>query len=189
MNKTFPADGKGQNAHSTSGHKKMAESEGHHGQPEHKIQIKKEEHIDQEEHTSHKEHIDHEGNTHGEHNGHQEESTGHEQHTGHEGHASHSPEMFRKRFWVTLLLTIPVLIYSHHIQMWLRFSPPHFLGASYVPFILGTVIFLYGGSVFLKGGWDELRSPCNLYRCGRENWSEIGWYSGVFLGLLLTSGA
>lgn len=158
MNKTFPADGKGQNGHSASGHKKRAESEVHHGQPEHKIQIK------QDQHTGHEEQTGHEENTQGKHNGHQEESsghgenTGHEEHTGHEGHASHSPEMFRKRFWVTLLLTIPVLIYSHHIQMWLRFSPPNFPGASYVPFILGTVIFFYGGSVFLKGGWDELKS-------------------------------
>ncbi len=78
--------------------------------------------------------------------------------TGHEGHTAHSPEVFRKRFWNSLFLTIPVLMYSHHIQMWLGFFPPSFPGAAYVPSALGTVIFFYGGSVFLQGGWDEIRS-------------------------------
>ena len=57
-----------------------------------------------------------------------------------------------------LLLSIPVVLYSPMVQEWLRFSMPAFPGSELVSPVLGTVIFLYGGSVFLKGGWDELRS-------------------------------
>ncbi len=78
------------------------------------------------------------------------------EHQGHD-HKLHSPEVFRRRFWVALILTIPVLLYSHHIQEWLNLHPPEFPGSHLVPFILGTVIFFYGGMVFLKGGRDELK--------------------------------
>ena len=82
----------------------------------------------------------------------------HGNHDGHGGHGAHSPEMFRRRFWVALILTIPVLIYSHHIQVWFNFMPPHFYGSERIPFILGVVIFFYGGLVFIKGGVDELKA-------------------------------
>jgi P-type Cu2+ transporter len=83
---------------------------------------------------------------------------GHGTHTGYDKHAGHSVEMFRTRFWITLLLSIPVVLYSPMVQEWLRFSMPVFPGSELVSPVLGTVVFLYGGSVFLKGGWDELRS-------------------------------
>lgn len=86
---------------------------------------------------------------------------GHGEHTDHESHGDHghhSPEMFRSRFWISLILTIPVLLYSHHIQMWFGFVPPQFYGAGYIPFVLGTFIFFYGGSVFIKGAVAELQS-------------------------------
>jgi len=66
--------------------------------------------------------------------------------------------MFRSRFWISLLLSIPVVLYSPMVQEWLHISMPAFPGSELVSPVLGTVIFLYGGSVFLKGGWDELRS-------------------------------
>ncbi len=81
----------------------------------------------------------------------------HDGHDSHGNHDAHSPEVFRRRFWVVLLLTLPVLAYSHHIQMWFNFRPPSFPGSPHIPFILGTIIFFYGGRVFLQGGWDELR--------------------------------
>jgi Cu2+-exporting ATPase len=65
--------------------------------------------------------------------------------------------MFRSRFWLSLLLSIPVVLYSPMVQEWLRFSMPVFPGSELIPPILGTIIFLYGGSVFLKGGLDEIR--------------------------------
>jgi Cu2+-exporting ATPase len=81
----------------------------------------------------------------------------HDAHAGHDKHAGHSVEMFRSRFWITLLLSIPVVLYSPMVQEWLRFSIPTFPGSELIPPVLGTIVFLYGGSVFLKGGFDELR--------------------------------
>ena len=52
----------------------------------------------------------------------------HKHENQHSEHAGHSPAMFRQRFWLSLILTIPVLIYSHHIQQWFNFQPPHFPG-------------------------------------------------------------
>src|SRR5215203_3679540 len=82
----------------------------------------------------------------------------HGTHAGHDKHAGHSVEMFRSRFWISFLLSIPVVLYSPMVQEWLHFSMPAFPGSALVSPVLGTVVFLYGGSVFLKGGWDELRS-------------------------------
>ena len=76
---------------------------------------------------------------------------GHGAHAGHDKHAGHSVEMFRSRFWISLLLSIPVVLYSPMVQEWLRFSMPAFPGSELVSPVLGTVIFLYGGSVFLEG--------------------------------------
>ncbi|HEX2282428.1 MAG TPA: HAD-IC family P-type ATPase, partial [Thermomicrobiales bacterium] len=84
-------------------------------------------------------------------------AVGHGAHAGHDKHAGHSVEMFRSRFWICLLLSIPVVLYSPMVQEWLRFSMPSFPGSEFVSPGLGTIIFLYGGTVFLKGGWDELR--------------------------------
>lgn len=80
------------------------------------------------------------------------------EHAEHDKHAGHSVAMFRDKFWVSLLLTIPVLAYSMHIQEWLRFTPPSFPGADLVPFVLSTVIFFYGGLVFLKSALNELKA-------------------------------
>jgi P-type Cu2+ transporter len=78
--------------------------------------------------------------------------------TGHDKHAGHSVAMFRDKFWLSLLLTIPVVLYSEMIQEWLRFTPPAFPGSEYIPFVLSTVIFFYGGLVFIKGAWGELKA-------------------------------
>ncbi|MBA3643448.1 MAG: heavy metal translocating P-type ATPase [Chloroflexia bacterium] len=76
-------------------------------------------------------------------------------HGAHGGHGGHA-DIFRRRFWLNLLLTIPVVLYSEMVQAWLRFSMPSFPGSEWVPPILGTIVFLYGGWVFLAGGWSEL---------------------------------
>ncbi len=86
------------------------------------------------------------------------QATAHHGHAaGHDKHAGHSPEMFRRRFWLTLALTIPVVVFSEMIQDWLGFSIPEFPGDSLIPPVLGSIVFLYGGSIFLKGAYDELR--------------------------------
>jgi Cu2+-exporting ATPase len=75
---------------------------------------------------------------------------------GHDRHAGHSVAMFRDRFWLSLLLTIPVVIWSMDPQMWLGYTAPTFPGSDWIPAALGTAVFLYGGIVFLRGGRDEL---------------------------------
>jgi len=78
-------------------------------------------------------------------------------HSAHDKHAGHSVEMFRNRFWLTLLLTIPTIIWSGMIQHWFGYRAPRFPGSAYVPAIFGTIVYVYGGSVFLQGAWRELR--------------------------------
>ncbi len=82
----------------------------------------------------------------------------HDAHSGHDKHAGHDPEAFRRKFWLSLLLTIPVVLYSEMVQDWLRFSMPEFAGSALIAPVLGTAIFFYGGWVFLSGGWHELRA-------------------------------
>jgi Cu2+-exporting ATPase len=64
--------------------------------------------------------------------------------------------MFRDKFWLTLVLTVPVLIWSPDIQAWFGYTAPVFPGSEYIPAVLGTVIFFYGGGVFLRGARGEL---------------------------------
>src|SRR5918997_4964924 len=77
------------------------------------------------------------------------QDNGHEE-TGHE-------ELFRRRFWVSLLLSIPVLLYSPMLQDWLNFSMPAFPGSSWVVLGFSVGIFLYGGVPFLQMAVPELR--------------------------------
>src|SRR5689334_20612709 len=67
---------------------------------------------------------------------------------GHDKHAGHSVAMFRDRFWLSLALSIPVVIFSQMVQDWLGFSVPDFPGDGLIAPVLGTVVFLYGGRVF-----------------------------------------
>jgi Cu2+-exporting ATPase len=76
---------------------------------------------------------------------------------GHDRHAGHTTHMFRDRFWVSLALSIPVILYSEMVQMWLGFSMPQFPGSGWVAPVLGTFIFVWGGWPFLKGGFEEAR--------------------------------
>lgn len=74
-------------------------------------------------------------------------------HGGHGGHAA----AFQRLFWINLVLSIPVLLYSEMIQEWLRFDMPEFAGSDLIAPVLGTVVFVVGGRVFLEGGLQELR--------------------------------
>jgi P-type Cu2+ transporter len=85
---------------------------------------------------------------------------GHDQHAGHAGHAGHGDHaaQFRDRFWLSLALTVPVIVYSEMVQEWLGFTPPQFPGSAWVAPVLGTLVFLYGGRPFLQGGLSEARA-------------------------------
>jgi len=82
----------------------------------------------------------------------------------HDKHAGHSVAMFRDKFWLSLALTIPVVIWSRDPQKWLGYAAPAFPGSDLIPAILGTVLFLYGGLVFLRGARGELatRQPAMM---------------------------
>jgi Cu2+-exporting ATPase len=53
--------------------------------------------------------------------------------------------MFRDKFWLSLVLTIPTLIWGHMLPPVLGYAPPPFPGAHLIPPVLGTAVFLYGG--------------------------------------------
>lgn len=105
------------------------------------------------DHTQHTDHGGHEEHSHGDHHGH-----GHEHGHGHgHGHGEHAA-MFRSRFWWSLLLSVPVVIFSPMVAELLGYGVPEFTGSSWIPPVLGTIIFIYGGTPFLQGGWSELKS-------------------------------
>ncbi|MGE5341056.1 MAG: heavy metal translocating P-type ATPase [Candidatus Omnitrophota bacterium] len=79
------------------------------------------------------------------------------EHQTHDKHAGHSTEMFMRKFWVSLILTVPVVLYADIVRNIFKWSPPDFPGSTYMPLILGTIVFFYGGFVFLTGAWRELR--------------------------------
>jgi Cu2+-exporting ATPase len=90
-------------------------------------------------------------------NHHQAHESAHAEHAAHAKHAGHDPEVFRRQFWIVLALTIPVVIWSEEVQEWLGYEAPSFPGSEWIPAVLGTVIFVYGGWVFLRGAATELR--------------------------------
>ena len=75
---------------------------------------------------------------------------------GHDRHEGHSVAMFRDTFWLSLALTIPTVLLSPEVAGWLGYMIPSIVGVAWVPAILGTVIFGYGGIVFLRGARGEL---------------------------------
>src|SRR6267143_2132624 len=77
-------------------------------------------------------------------------------HGSHDRHAGHSVAMFRDKFWLSFALTIPVVFWSTDVQHWLGYTAPSFPGSKFVPAILGAVVFVYGGLVFVRGAWGEL---------------------------------
>lgn len=93
--------------------------------------------------TEHTEHMDHEM---------QHGMEGH----GHGGHMNHVA-LFRQRFWVCLALSVPVLVFSQSVQMFLHFGTPVFRGSSWVVPVFSVVVFIYGGLPFLGMARDEVR--------------------------------
>lgn len=80
----------------------------------------------------------------------------HEQ-ASHDKHAGHNVAMFRRKFWVTLVLTLPTLIWGHMLQRALGYSAPQFPGLVWIPPVFGIAVFVYGGWVFIQGAIRELR--------------------------------
>jgi len=128
-----------------------------------------------EKHTMHNQHRDptHDGHDadHDAHAGHDAMRSGQMDHTEHKGHGDHGSghgghgvdhagheQMFRKRFWANLVLTIPVLLFSPMLQEWLGFSMPEFPGSRWVGPAFAIAIFFYGGLPFLQMMVPEVRN-------------------------------
>jgi len=75
-------------------------------------------------------------------------------HTNHGGHE----QLFRKLFWLCLVLSLPVLMYSRSIQGWLGFSMPVFAGSEWIVPVFSLIIFYFGGIPFIKMALPEIRN-------------------------------
>src|SRR5215467_7980751 len=78
------------------------------------------------------------------------------QHLAHDRHAGHSVAMFRDKFWLSFALTIPVVFWSNDIQQWFRYTAPSFPGSKFIAPVFGTIVFLYGGLVFIRRARNEI---------------------------------
>jgi len=109
----------------------------------------------------------------------------HDHHAGHGDHSAHDPAIFRRKFWLSLILTIPTLVFSEGLQDILGLSGPRFPGSQYIPAVFGVAIFVYGGLVFLKGGIAELRSkqPGMMTLISLAIVVALGYSLAVTLGL------
>src|SRR5262245_42137997 len=77
----------------------------------------------------------------------------------HDKHAGHSVEMFRQKFWGTLLLSIPHMIWSSMIEHWFGYEAPGGpVAARWIPAVFGTLVFGYGGLVFIRGAVGEIQA-------------------------------
>lgn len=82
----------------------------------------------------------------------------HEGRGGFDKHAGHKTNIFRAKFWLSLALSVPVVLYSDIAQTLLSWQAPTFPGFTYVPFVLASIIFFYGGWVFITSAYRELRA-------------------------------
>src|SRR5688572_12432199 len=116
--------------------------------------------MEHDQHTSHKVAAESQHDIHAAHASHAEhaahgmdEPSEHSQHVDHSGHE----DMFRKRFWVSLLLSIPVLLYTPMLQMWFGFRMPEFAGSQWVTPLFAVIVFVYGGVPFIQMAIPEIR--------------------------------
>ena len=113
------------------------------------------------------------------------EQSEHDDHKEHDKHAGHSPNVFKQKFWLSLLLTIPTLLFSPTVQGWLGVSWS-FTGSQYIPAIFGVIIFLYGGLVFLKSAKVEIegRQPGMMTLISMAITVAFGYSLASTLGLV-----
>lgn len=133
--------------HSEHNHTEQEEQKHHsHQHPEH----------GHESMHGHHEHGHEEHKNHDHSHDHSNQHHGHGGHGGHHEHHEHMVEDFKKRFWISLVLSIPILYLSPMIQMLIGYEV-NFTGDTFLLFLLSTIVFFYGGKPFLLGAWDELK--------------------------------
>lgn len=76
----------------------------------------------------------------------------------HDNHGSHKGNVFARKFWLSLIASIPIVIYSPLFIRVFNFSPPSFSGSQFIAPILGTFVFFYGGWIFLSSAWREIKA-------------------------------
>ncbi len=130
-------------------------------------------HRDHDPHADHEHHSNHD--THG----------GHDGHGAHDKHEGHSPEMFRDRLAISLLLTIPILYFSTQIQEWLGYEAVTFEYDHLINPVLGTVLYFYAGIVFLRGARHEVaaKQPGMMTLISMAITVAYGYSLAVSLGL------
>ncbi|MBU6501083.1 MAG: copper-translocating P-type ATPase [Patescibacteria group bacterium] len=96
---------------------------------------------------------------------HEARSIEHSKHSEHEGskddfnkHAGHHTQDFLKKFLVSLVLTVPVLVYSDLPQTFFNWQAPQFPGSRYLQLLIGSIVFFYCGWVFIASAWRELKA-------------------------------
>jgi Cu2+-exporting ATPase len=122
---------------------------------------------------------DHGAHDHGAHDSHE-----HGAHD-HSGHAGHDPAQFRKLFWISLVLTVPTLVFSTGLQDILGLDGPRFPGSAWIPAVFGAAITVIGGRIFLTGAWHELRgkSPGMMTLISLAIVVSFGYSAAVMFGL------
>lgn len=103
----------------------------------------------------------------------------------HGGHEGHDPAIFKRKFWLSLLLTLPTLVFSTGLQDILGLNAPRFAGSEFIPAVFGIALFFYGGLVFIRGAITELRSrqPGMMTLIALAIIVALGYSLAVTLGL------
>ncbi|MCB0252310.1 MAG: copper-translocating P-type ATPase [Anaerolineae bacterium] len=120
--------------------------------------------MDHEHHQAHSMNSEAGGDEHAGHAMDSGSTTEHSSHGEHGGHGMHKADhtgheiMFRNRFWISLALSVPVLLYSPMLQQWFNFSMPEFPGSSWIAPIFAALVFVIGGVPFLRMAVPELRN-------------------------------
>ena len=92
-------------------------------------------------------------------------------------HAGHKTNIFATKFWISLILTVPVVLYSELPKIIFDWQAPIFAGSEYLSLVLGTIVFFYGGWVFTTGAWRELRArlPGMMTLIGLAIWAAYSF--------------
>jgi Cu2+-exporting ATPase len=108
----------------------------------------------------------------------------HDAHGGHDRHAGHSVAMFRRKTWVTLLLAIPTVVFGHMLAELTTYQPPDVPGARWIAPLFGTLVYFYGGWVFVEGAVRELsdRRPGMMTLIALAITVAFGFSAAVTLG-------
>jgi P-type Cu2+ transporter len=125
----------------------------HHKEEKEKKDSGSQNHDEEHDHHNHDDHGDHEDRDDHDHNDHdQDDHSGHDHHD----HHAHMIKDFRTRFWISLALSLPIVVLAPMIQGLLGYEF-RFDGDRYVQFALSSLVFFYGGWPFFKGLIDEMK--------------------------------